>query len=237
MYILLHGAWHASWCWSRVTPIIESQGHKVLTLDLSGHDTTLKGITLKTYVDAITTLIKLQNKPVILVGHSMSGVVISQLAENIPEHIEALVYVSGFIPVNNGSLADEEENSIVQNVRKETIIDEKNNKIVLKSSPRIQELFYNTCKEEDAIWAVNKLNAQPFSPFVDKVTLSAERFGAVAKFYIECLKDQAIDIKDQRRMYSKVKPKVFSLDTDHSPFLCAPEALSSILLEQEIIRS
>ncbi|MDR2831352.1 MAG: alpha/beta fold hydrolase [Rickettsiales bacterium] len=233
IYILLHGAWHASWCWRRVVPIIEAQGHVVLTPDLPGHSKnkiSFKEITLKTYVDEITKLIKLQDRPVILVSHSMSGIVISQLAESIPEHIEALIYISSFIPDNNGSLVHEERRAKTQGVVKEVIIDEYNNRIILKPSFRISELFFNTCSKEEANWAINKLQDQPFRPFVDIVTLSTKRFGSIPKFYIECLKDKAISIEDQRRMYSKIKAEIFSLDTGHSPFLCTPQALSMLLL-------
>ncbi|APR99079.1 alpha/beta fold hydrolase [Wolbachia endosymbiont of Folsomia candida] len=233
IYILLHGAWHASWCWHRVIPILKEQGHKVLAPDLSGHGNntvSFENITLKTYVDEVTKLIKLQDRPVILVGHSMSGIVISQLAENIPEHIEALIYLSGFIPDNNGSLIHEVEKAKIQGIAKGVIVDESNNKITLQLSSKTQKLFFNTCSKEDVHWAMNKLQAQPLRPFVDTVTLSPKRFGNVPKFYIECLKDQAIRIEDQKRMHSKVEAEVFSLNTDHSPFLCAPQLLSTLLI-------
>ncbi len=205
----------------------------MLAPDLPGHGNNkayFKSITLKIYIDEVTKLIKLQDKPVILVGHSMSGVIISQLAENIPEHIEALVYVSGFIPDNNGSLVHEERKAKIQGVVKEVIVDESNNKITLKLSSNIQKLFFNTCSQEDANWAMSKFQAQPFRPFIDTVTLSTQKFKNVPKFYIECLKDQAIRIEDQKRMYSKINVEVFSLDTDHSPFLCAPQLLSMLLI-------
>lgn len=233
VYILLHGAWHASWCWHRVIPIIKEQGHKVLAPDLSGHGNnkvSFKNITLKTYVDEVTKLIKLQDQPVILVGHSMSGIIISQLAENISEHIETLVYISGFIPDNNGSLVHEERKAKIRGVAKEIIIDESSSKITLQLSSKIQKLFFNTCSKEDTSWAMNKLQAQPFRPFVDTVTLSYRRFGNVPKFYIECLKDQAIRIEEQKRMHSKIEAEIFSLNTDHSPFLCAPQLLSMLLI-------
>lgn len=232
-YILLHGAWHANWCWYRVIPLLKAQGDIVLTPNLPGHSENkipFKVITLKTYIDEVTNLIRLQNRPVILVGHSMSGIVISQLAENIPEHIEALIYLSGFIPNNGCSLVQEKRKAKIQEVAKEIIVDEPNNRIKLNLSFRIQKLFFNTCNKEDANWAMNKLQDQPFRPFIDTVTLSSHRFGKVPKFYIECLRDNAIRIEDQKRMHSKIEAKVFSLNTDHSPFLCAPKALSMLLI-------
>ena len=35
-FILIHGAWHGSWCWERVAPLLTEQGHTVITPDLPG---------------------------------------------------------------------------------------------------------------------------------------------------------------------------------------------------------
>ena len=35
-YVLVHGAWHGSWCWNRVRKILEERGHEVYTPTLTG---------------------------------------------------------------------------------------------------------------------------------------------------------------------------------------------------------
>lgn len=83
VYVLVHGAWHGSWCWRKVVPLLRAKGHTVFTPDLPGHyrsATPCADVTLKTYVDSISDLIVSNNHKVILVGHSMAGVVISQVA-------------------------------------------------------------------------------------------------------------------------------------------------------------
>lgn len=165
-----------------------------------------------------------------MLGHSMAGVVISQIAEYIPEKIECLVYLAGFVPDNQGSLIQESSQFISPGVGSEMVIDKDKNEVSLKLSNRIKELFYNTCDEQVVGEALIHLQKQPFRPFHDKVTLSGEKFGRVSKLYIECLKDEAIQLTDQRRMYQKLNCQVASLDTDHSPFLSAPLELSKILI-------
>ncbi len=234
VYVLVHGAWHGSWCWNRVVPLLQVKGHTVLTPDLPGHDrrrtVPYADISLKTYVDSISNLIASTSHKVILVGHSMAGVVISEVAENIPASIDELVYLSAFIPDHNGSLVQEEAKAKVPSVAKEITIDDHNYEIALKLSPRIVELFYGDCSVEDQGFALRHLQKQPLRPFIDTVSLSNDRFGRVPKVYIECLDDQAIRIEDQRRMHAKIQCEVRTLRASHSPFFSMPEALSQAML-------
>jgi pimeloyl-ACP methyl ester carboxylesterase len=99
-YLLIHGAWHGGWCWRKVLPLLEAKKHKVLAPDLPGHGddkTATASVTLKSYVDRICEIASAQTEPVILAGHSMGGVAITQAGENCPKQIRALVYVCAFL--------------------------------------------------------------------------------------------------------------------------------------------
>src|SRR5215469_9124435 len=51
-YVFVHGAWHGSWCWDKVVPLLEQAGHQVEALDLPGNGqdkTPIREITLATY--------------------------------------------------------------------------------------------------------------------------------------------------------------------------------------------
>ena len=105
-YLLIHGAWHGGWCWRSVAPLLEARGHRVLAPDLPGHGddrTPAAAVTLRSYTDRICEIAGAQTEPVILAGHSMGGVAITQAAENCPQYIGALVYVCAFLPRNGDS--------------------------------------------------------------------------------------------------------------------------------------
>ena len=107
-FLLIHGAWHAGWCWRKVAPLLEAKGHKVLAPDLPSHGedrTPTASVTLQKYADRACEVAGKQFEPVILVGHSMGGVVITQAGENCPGNIRALVYLCAFLPRNGDSLA------------------------------------------------------------------------------------------------------------------------------------
>jgi pimeloyl-ACP methyl ester carboxylesterase len=229
-YLLVHGAWHGSWCWRNITPRLERLGHKVLTPDLPGHyknPADFQTVTLNSYVDYVQTIVENFPEPLVLVGHSMAGIVISQVAENIPDKIHRLVYVSGFIPENGGSLLDEEKQATIPTVGKAVTIDESEASISLPlhEPQTISSLFYGNCNDEDRKFSLSHLQKQPLFPFAGTISISNNRFGRVPKLYIECSKDNAIMINDQRRMHSKISCDVSTIDTDHSPFFSAQDEL------------
>jgi pimeloyl-ACP methyl ester carboxylesterase len=206
-----------------------------MTPDLPGHGLhdlhrkDFKDITLTTYVAHIEEVVRKIPGSIVLVGHSMGGVVVTQVAENIPEKIDHLIYVTAFVPQQGGSLMDDIKETAIPTISLQVRADEENKTLSLSPSRRIREYLYEKCTEDDAAYALSRLQKQPLIPFVDTVSISQERFGSVPKLYIECLQDKAIMLEDQRRMYARIQCDVASIDTDHSPFFSADHQLVEIL--------
>lgn len=174
-------------------------------------------------------------KPVTLVGHSMAGVIISQIGENIPDRIDQLIYVAAFIPNNNESLIQEAKKAKTPGISTEMIVCEEKNEIDLKRTSRLKELFFNRCSEDDVTQSLNLLQKEPFRPFTESINLSKERFGRVKKIYIECLDDEALKPEDQKRMYTNSGCEVISIaNADHSPFLSTPLELAGAILGKNL---
>lgn len=234
-YVLVHGAWHASWCWNAVIPLLEHQGHNVIAPDLPGHGRNLmpfKDITLQTYVDSISQQIMALEQPVVLVGHSMGGVVISQVAENFPEHTQALIYISAFVPTNRGSLLQEAEQCQTTGISSELAVDTEKKRIILKKNSKTRAFLFHDCPDTEAKYLTALLQETPLQPFIDGVTLSAKKFGRIKKTYITCLQDRVLPPIDQKRMYQRLGCEVIELNTGHSPFASEPKALARALLQK-----
>ena len=106
-YVLVHGAWEGSWTWNNILPTLEKQGQTATTVDLPGsfgNPQPISQVTMDRYVEMVVSTIRRLDGKVILVGHSMAGAIISQVAELIPEKIERLVYVAAFLLKNGGSV-------------------------------------------------------------------------------------------------------------------------------------
>jgi pimeloyl-ACP methyl ester carboxylesterase len=227
-FILVHGAWHGAWCWHKVTPLLELNGHTVLAPDLPGaNDLSVTGITLEHYVDHIVGILQGLNDKVILVGHSMAGLIIARVAELIPEKVKALVYLCAFMPISGESLMD-----IVNNrANPHMVLEFTDNFTACQvKDEHIVNAFYHRCELEDIEYGVARLQAHPTITFQTKVELSETNYGSVPRYYIECTDDKAVSIEAQREMLSKqTVAQVYTLDTDHSPFFSAPNILGDIL--------
>jgi len=110
-FVLVHGAWHGSWCWKRVRPALQAIGHDVFTPTLTGlgerSHLLSPGVNLDTHIDDIVNLILWEDLThVVLCGHSYAGAVISGVADRVAERIGAMVYLDAFLVEDGQSVHD-----------------------------------------------------------------------------------------------------------------------------------
>ena len=231
-YVLVHGAWHGGWCWDKVVPLLNKEGHRVQALDLPGHGkdkAPIREVSLQAYTDTICKILDAQSEPVILVGHSMGGVVITQAAEYRPERIKTLVYLTAYLLRSGESMAQVSQRDTESLLPPNLIFPEDFSYCTVKDET-IREAFYGDCSDEDVARAISLIVPQSASPFVAPVNTSEKNFGRIPRDYIECLRDRTISPSEQKKMYTDLPCKsIISMDTSHSPFFSAPEELADHL--------
>src|ERR1043165_5046814 len=107
--VLVHGAWQGDYVWEQTRAILIAEGYRVSVVKLPGHgnDTTpAHQVSLQAYVSEVKNAINEYNEPVILVGHSLGGGIVTQTAAELPQKINKLVYVAGYIPESGKSVLD-----------------------------------------------------------------------------------------------------------------------------------
>ena len=229
-FVLVHGAWHGGWCWHKLVPLLEAEGHTVDALDLPGHGedrTPVSGMTLEGNVDRILERIAAAGEPVVLLGHSMGGMSVTQAAEHVPDRIAKLVYLCAFLPGDGQSLPDLAAGDRVQ----ENLIVNGAEGTMLVAEHALKDAFYGECSDEDIAFARSRLVPESLAAMGAPMHLTEERAGSVPRAYIECLRDGAIVIDTQHSMQA-ARPcePVRQIDTDHSPFLSRPRELADHLL-------
>jgi pimeloyl-ACP methyl ester carboxylesterase len=164
-----------------------------------------------------------------LVGHSRGGIVISEAAEMVPERIRGLVYLTAVLLPSGGMVVQIMEQLPAESLAAVQLAADGTHSVLDRD--RAAVLLYNTTPPEWVRRALGKLGPDPMQPNTAPLYLTPERYGSVPRFFIECLQDRTLSIDLQRRMVKAMPCKrVLTLDTDHSPFLSAPERLAESLI-------
>lgn len=231
--ILIPGAAHGGWCWHKVAPLLEAAGHKAIAPDLLGLGadlTPVAELSLARWVDQVATLVESEAEPVILVGHSRGGIVISEVAERLPDRVAHLVYLTAFLLADGQTLGEVAQADEASMIGPNLVVDEAAGTWAIRPEAAV-EGFFADCSPDDLAYTFPRLRPEPLFSLSTPVHVTTERFGRVPRHYIECLQDRAVTIDCQRRMQA-VWPcrSVVTLDTAHSPFMSAPRDLAAALL-------
>lgn len=226
--VMVSGAWHGKWCWERVVPLLTDRGFDVITPELLGmgdDKTPLKDVTLARWTDQIAQVVVDQNEPVVLLGHSRGGIVISEVAEKVPQSISQLIYLSAFM------LRDGESMGTVLARRasdaKPNFLQPAADGASATVMPEfIDKVFYNTTSPELVERAKKRMGGEPLTSFGTPLHLTRERYETVPRAYIECQRDRAVPLELQRELQAQLPCyPVATMDTDHCPFMSDPEGL------------
>ncbi|MDG1778714.1 MAG: alpha/beta fold hydrolase [Flavobacteriaceae bacterium] len=229
-YVLVHSAWLGGWQWENVAKTLKDNGHTVLTRDLPGHGndkTPPAEITMKDYVRTLSNILKKQDKPVILVGHSFNGITVSQVAELHPKKVKKLVYVTAFLLPNGGSFFKGVEGS--KAVENFYLSEDKSYALVKEEE--IQNAFAHDIPKEAFDGAKPYIVPEPAAPLMYELEITDTNFGKIPKYYVECTEDRAIPIEIQRAMYKGKVKKSYSLKSSQTPNFSQPGKLADILME------
>lgn len=193
--------------------------------------TPLSKVDLSKWTLAISDEVVQAFEPVVLVGHSRGGLVISEVGEIVPDRIKRLVYLAAFLVPDGKTLADMLASVPDNPVAAGAIVMREDGTSSTIAPAKVAPVFYNTTPPALAARAASLLSPEPMMSFTTPVRISAARYGRVKRAYIECAQDNAIPIVLQRKMQQALPCEpVVTLDTDHSPFFSAPDALCRALI-------
>jgi pimeloyl-ACP methyl ester carboxylesterase len=233
-YVLIHGAWGAAWEFDNVAELLSNEGHHVVALDLPGHGenkANIADVTMQAYVKTVVNAINELDEKVILVGHSLAGAIISQVAEVIPEKIDRLIYVAAMLLKTGDSPLSVMQSDSDGHLLPNTQFSEDGSYATL-SEDTVRNILLNDVKDQGYLDNIvpKFLFKQATEPFMAEAHLSEENFGSVAKYYIKASIDKVISPAAQEKMLENWQVnEVVSLESGHFPLTSIPQDLTKVL--------
>ena len=239
-YVLVPPAWHGGWCWKKVKPLLQERGHDVYTPTLTGlgerSHLAHQEIGLDIHIHDIVNVLKYEDlSGVILVGHSSSGMVITGVADRVPELLSHLVYVDAFVPEDGQSMWD-----IIPPDRRpamEALVKTEGNGWLL---PRFAALpwekfvpeVWRVTDEADLRWMLARLGPTPFGHFKEPVRRKNPAAERLPRTYIRCtLYAHAGFDRYAETARRSAGWRYRELASYHHPAITNPRELADLLLE------
>lgn len=222
-FILIHGAWGSGQGWWQVKPLLKKAGYRVFAPSLTGQGERAQeggpAVNLATHVDDIVRLIESRRlRRVILVGHSYGGMVVSGVAEHMPERVARVIYVDAFLPKDGESAFSQMVPSFVASLKKKAL-------------------------EQGNGWAIPSSNGkgppQPIGTLEQALTISNPRAAAIPGTYILTMDPGAnVDAFSFAAHRAQLKTwPVHVLRTGHLPQVTMPRELAQLLIDAALITS
>ena len=239
--LLIHGAWQGAWAWDKLIPELSKRQLPCTAVDMPGNGcgqdrTPPKEVSLDLYMGFLTKELEKIEGDIVVVGHSSGGIIASQLAENHPDRICAIIYIAGMMLPSGMEYADLVAELQPDHPEMAGIIpylkwsDDGETSTIIEGAA--QKILLQDCPSDIADAAAAKLKRHPQRGRAIKATLTEERFGRIPRAYIEAKLDQSIVPVAQKRMQELVPGAVpFSLDSGHTAQLSQPQALAATIME------
>lgn len=215
--VLVHGAFADGSSWDRVAPLLEAKGYRVVAVHqpLSS---------LEADVAATKRAIELAPGPVLLVGHSYGGFVITEAGTN--DKVTGLVYISAFAPDNGESVNDMLKGKPAPGWVKSAIVDSAGFAWLPRTT--VASDFAQDLSANEVSLLTAKQAPIALKNFDDHITVAAWR--SKPSWFIRPEQDHMLDPKAQELMAKRAGSKVTSIRSSHVVMLSHPKEVAAVIL-------
>lgn len=216
--VLVHGAWADGSSWQRVIPLLLAKGIPVVAVQNPTSS-------LADDVAATQRTLDMVEGPVVLVGHSWGGAVITE-AGNDPK-VKALVYVAAFAP-KAGQTVGEMVNAHGTPPALSQIKDHGNGLLTLSAEGWVSDVGQDLPESEARTLAV----VQPplaASTFGDKITTAA--WETRPSWYVVSTEDRVVSVDLERECAAAMNAKTIELKASHLSLLSMPDAVADVIVD------
>lgn len=240
-FVLVHGGFHAAWCWDRTIAALTELGHDGVAVDLPGHGALVdQESTLANRRDAILAELRPGD---VLVGHSGGGFDATLAADAAPDRVRHIVYLAAALPregrtypeamaMRDDGPADLQDgfDADVGEMLGYLSFDE-DGAMSFADFDGAWKYFYHDCDEQTARWAFDRLGPERFGD-TTVTPVSVPRFwkADLPRSFIVCEQDRSMPRWLADTVARRLGVQQLSIDSSHSPFLSRPRELAELLV-------
>jgi len=226
-YVLVHGAWHGGWCWERMRQRLIQSGARLYTPTLTGLGERAHllspSVSLETHVaDVLQVLEEPALSDVILVGHSYAGMVITAVADRLPQRLARLVYLDAIVPRSGQCLLDCASPEFRSRIDEQVKARGDGWRIPIPAPESLGLL-----QQADIDWVMPKLVPHPYRSFCEAVHFRSRDAYKVPRTYINCIGNKPRG--GPRSQQSAGIEDYHELSSGHDAMVTAPLELATLL--------
>jgi pimeloyl-ACP methyl ester carboxylesterase len=239
-FVLVHGGFHAAWCWETTIVELRALGHEAVAVDLPGHGARLdEESTLANRRDAIVSVLEPAD---VLVGHSGGGFDATLAADAAPEKVSHIVYLAAALPREGRTYPEAMAMRDADDVKDgefDADVGEMLSYLNFGDDGAMRfadfdgawRYFYHDCDEATARWAFDRLGPERFGDTtVTPVSVPAFWAADLPRSFIRCLQDQSLPRWLADTVSRRLGVEQLAIDASHSPFLSRPRELAELLV-------
>ena len=219
--VLIHGGWHGGWCWRKLTPYLRAAGADVYPLTLTGmgerSHLISEAVDLSMHIKDVVNVLEYEDlHDVVLVGHSLGGMVVTGVAEAVADRLGHLVYLDAFLPEDGKAVSDY---APIAPTRSDGW-----------RVPPIGTIgAFGVRDLQDIEWAGPRLGDQPVKTFTEPVQVTNPQAEALPKTYV-LASESPWFVEAAKRAKSLGFGYHEMLYAGHDAMITEPQALAEVLL-------
>ena len=239
-FVLVHGGFHAAWCWQHTIAELDRLGHEAVAVDLPGHgsrvDDPLSRWTIPDRRDAIVEVLRPGD---VLVGHSGGGFDATVAADAAPEMVSHIVYLAAALPREGRTYPEAMAMRNSEDGEFDGDVGEMlgylhfgdDGTMTFADFDGAWRYFYHDCDEQAARWAFDRLGPEKFGA-VNDTPVSVPTFWAadLPRSFIRCTEDRSMPRWLADTVSERLGVEPLTIESSHSPFLSRPADLAELLV-------
>jgi pimeloyl-ACP methyl ester carboxylesterase len=238
-FVLVHPAWFGGWCWRKLTPLLQGKGYQVFAPTLTGlgerAHLARPEVGLETNVQDIAGVLDFEDlRDVVLVGNSSGGMVITGVANRMPERIAHLVYLDAFVPKHGQSMLD-----VIPPDRRpllEAFVQKEGDGWMLPrfAPPPWEKLVTETwqvTERADLEWILPRLRPTPFGHFKEPLRRQNAAAEKLPRTYVRTQWPHPGFDRYAAAARESADWQLREIASSHLPYITHPRELADLLLE------